>query len=715
MNPNEDPPVEAEEQRIAELLAEYEAGGGVGIDAFRERAGDAFERLAGLAATHDLLRQASGHAVDEEESLASIGPFKDLEPIASGSYGRVYAATDPRTGKAVAVKVLHGSLHAVRGVALERFRKEARIGRELDHPNLVKVLDLGEDRGRTWLSMELLPLGSLKDLLDDLEATGARTPGPAWDAALAPVVADPPDLSGPDAPDRWARWACGRWAGVAEGLEACRQRGVVHRDVKPGNLLFGTTGELLLGDFGLAHAGSNLLTRTLEVLGTPQYMSPEQAAGGAVDARTDVYALAATLYETLSLAPVVALEGRTPSEVSLAIQRGRHRPLREVAPHVPAPVAAVVEAGLRADASDRYATPGAFAQDLRRAAAGERVHPPRIPPIRVLRRALRGRGRWIAAIAAVALASVGALRWVEARAPVTVTLASEPAGTVWIDGVERGPSPWKGKLPRGAYRVRFVREGFATMERSVEVTGAGKELQVSLFPEDTRTNLAAVLAFAEARGVRPVALRIPRLRGGGTVGRRPWEESVHVLSPVREMDAHTDTGDLTIWIHKELGWSGLRLSLRRTRDGEPVDPPILDRALAAGAGDERVSVPLADLGGGLGTGPFLLRIGREGSEATVEERFSFAPSVAPPLALEDLPTSGPDASVAPVLRGLSALERKHPANAIVELRAVLDADPGHRVASLAYLKALRDLLLGDTGFYEEALRRHRERWPADLE
>lgn len=182
----------------------------------------------------------------------------------------MFAAVDTRLGRRVAVKVLHGGL-AEEADFLRRFREEARIAASLDHPCIMRVFDWGEEATGPYLVTELLLGGSLRALLDSCS--------PLSHAQVAAIGSE-----------------------AAAGLAYAERRRIIHRDIKPGNLLFDEDGHLRIADFGVARvlAAASSTERRGSVLGTARYTSPEQATGGELDGRTDVYSLALVLYECLT-------------------------------------------------------------------------------------------------------------------------------------------------------------------------------------------------------------------------------------------------------------------------------------------------------------------------------------------------------------------------------------------------------------------------------
>jgi serine/threonine-protein kinase len=263
-----------------------------------------------------------------------LGDRYEIErELAHGGMGDVYLARDNVLARRVAVKILHPD-SATDPANIERFRREAQSAAGLAHPNIVKVYDWGQDGDTFYLVMEYVPGETLRELLDRY--------------GRLPV-------------NEAARLA----AEIAAALDYADEHGVVHRDVKPGNVLITTGGEAKVTDFGIARADDNDgLTRSGAVLGTATYLSPEQAQGKPLDGRSDVYALGVVLYEMTTGTPPF----RAANPVSLAYKHVRESPRApsSVVPGLPGALDRIVLTAMAKDRDDRYATAGDLRADLLR-------------------------------------------------------------------------------------------------------------------------------------------------------------------------------------------------------------------------------------------------------------------------------------------------------------------------------------------------------------
>lgn len=239
------------------------------------------------------------------------------EQVGSGGMGTVWKATDTLLNRPVAVKLLHPAQMA-EPTARERFRTEGRITAGLSHPGIAQVYDYGEEEGRAFLIMELVVGDPLSQLLRE---------------------------NGHLTPDRTLDFVCQ----ASKALAAAHARGVVHRDIKPGNLLLTEDDQLKLTDFGIARGDMSVtLTQTGMVMGTAQYISPEQASGRPATSASDLYALGVVAYECLAGQP--PFTGDSP--VALALAHTREEP-PELPAHVPAEVSGLVDSLLQKAPDDR--------------------------------------------------------------------------------------------------------------------------------------------------------------------------------------------------------------------------------------------------------------------------------------------------------------------------------------------------------------------------
>src|SRR5438105_8088032 len=272
----------------------------------------------------------------EPRRLAS---YTLLEPIGHGGMAVVYRARQDSLDRTVAVKILSENL-AASSEFMERFRREARTAANLRHPNVITVFDFGQDeRGVPYLVLEFIEGPTLADLMDR-------------------------GLDDSRIPDLIAQ--------IAAGLDYAHARRVIHRDIKPGNVLMTEDGRAVLADFGLAWLleGAHL-TLTGGVIGTPEYMSPEQAAGEPIDHRSDVYALGVVLYEMLvGDRPFVA---ETPIGVLLMHLQDQAPSILDARPDLPPAVGQVVARVLVKDPAVRYASAGELARAFR-AAISQRAY-----------------------------------------------------------------------------------------------------------------------------------------------------------------------------------------------------------------------------------------------------------------------------------------------------------------------------------------------------
>jgi tetratricopeptide (TPR) repeat protein len=301
--------------------------------------------------------------------------------LGEGVSAIVYRAWDRELRRDVAIKVLREAAQ-LGDIGRERFRRETQAAAGLAHPNVVAVYDAGEEAGRLFCVMEIVEGRQLRDALKDPALS---------EAERIRLVED-----------------------CARGLAAAHARGIVHRDVKPGNILVTASGVPKLADFGLAHLMDQELTRSGATLGTPQYMSPEQVRGKPRDITpaTDVYALGAVLYEAVTGVP--PHDGETMIDLYQKIADDDPVPPRRRQPKLPPAVETVIQKALQKEPARRYPDAGAFAEDLRRAREGRPIEAKPDSALDRLRRALR-RQRVAVATASIVVLAVAVTVWLALR------------------------------------------------------------------------------------------------------------------------------------------------------------------------------------------------------------------------------------------------------------------------------------------------------------
>jgi serine/threonine-protein kinase len=268
----------------------------------------------------------------------TLGPYQIMGLLGAGGMGQVYRAYDPRLEREVAIKVL-AATHAQEPGYLERFRREARAVAQLNHPHIVQVYDFGEQGDLTYLVMPLIANGTLRDRL----AQQGALPLPE---------------------------ALSLFEQLAAALQYAHARGLIHRDVKPANVLLSAEGGAMLTDFGivrLTHRAPEATTLTNDgaFVGSPAYAAPEMVLGEAVDQRVDIYALGVSLFQMLTgRLPFVA-----PLSVSLLVMQVQQQPPRprSLNPSIPPAVEAVILQALAKAPAERHQSMAAFAAALRAA------------------------------------------------------------------------------------------------------------------------------------------------------------------------------------------------------------------------------------------------------------------------------------------------------------------------------------------------------------
>lgn len=269
------------------------------------------------------------------ESIKKIGRYDILEIIGKGSMGLVYKALDPKINRLLAIKTIRFSDEFDEDVIQEikeRFFREAEIAGQLSHPSIVTIHDLGEDQDLTYMAMEYLEGDDLEKFISKKNLLPLRK--------VLHVVAS-----------------------VAEALDFAHHADVIHRDIKPANIRLLRSGGVKVTDFGIARAISSSRTRTGVILGTPNYMSPEQIMGQKIDPRSDIFSLGVLLYQLLT--GELPFQGDNLSSLLYQITQVKQPPLRTFNPKIPLACGQIIDKALAKNPNERFKTAGQMARVLR--------------------------------------------------------------------------------------------------------------------------------------------------------------------------------------------------------------------------------------------------------------------------------------------------------------------------------------------------------------
>ena len=353
-----------------------------------------------------------------------VSHYRILSALGIGGMGLVYSAEDIKLGRRVALKFLPEE-SAKDPAALARFEREARAASALEHPNICPIYEFGEHDGQPFLVMQLLEGKTLRELLDDRRsrASDSNSSGKAGNQASLPVK-QVLDIA----------------IQIADGLDAAHQKGIIHRDIKPANIFISNQGQGKILDFGLAKlaAGASdplettegnlsiadvgpnskrsesasqdpLLSRTGVAMGTAGYMSPEQARGEKLDARTDLFSFGLVLYEMATGRR--AFVGDTGPVLHAAILGDTPIPVRQLNPELPVSLESIVSKAIEKERSARYQTAAELRAELE--SLQHKLGPKRLPRI------------WVSGFVAAAIIVFGSILFILNKPPKTVSVAPE--------------------------------------------------------------------------------------------------------------------------------------------------------------------------------------------------------------------------------------------------------------------------------------------------
>src|SRR5215469_435108 len=266
-------------------------------------------------------------------TVRSIGRYRVEALLGTGAMGEVYRAHDPAIDRLVAIKVVRPELVAGSGgeQLLERFRREARAAGRRFHPNIVAIWDFGDDNGMPFLVMELVEGHSLDQVI--------KSSGPLPPVRSAGIITQ-----------------------VLSALGFAHENGIVHRDVKPSNIMVLQGDQVKVADFGIARLEASEFTIVGDLLGTPAYMAPEQLSGGSIDHRTDLFAAGVILFEMLS--GVKPFRGKSITEIISFMENRGPEDIRALNPAVPDSLKLVITKALAFDPARRYDDAGEFSKAI---------------------------------------------------------------------------------------------------------------------------------------------------------------------------------------------------------------------------------------------------------------------------------------------------------------------------------------------------------------
>jgi serine/threonine protein kinase len=404
MNPHT--PVTSESsENLAHILDDYLAalqeGRAVGEDELLARHPEHANELRECLASLEFIRRAHVRPPQVERETAAVavpavgtlGDFRLIREVGRGGMGVVYEAEQLSLGRLVALKVLPFAA-TLDPKQLQRFKNEAQAAAHLHHTNIVPVHAVGCERGVHYYAMQYIAGRTLAAMIHDLRRQAGKelpAPQPVSDptgpaptpSTRRPTAAATTERSDPG----FFRTVARLGVQAAEALEHAHQVGILHRDIKPGNLLVDVAGHLWVTDFGLAQMPTDVnLTLTGDLVGTLRYMSPEQARArpGLLDHRTDVYSLGVTLYELATLEP--AFSGRDRQELLRQITTEEPRAPRRVNPAVPVELETIILKAMDKAPADRYPTARELAEDLDRFLRDEPIRGRRPTVIHQLRK-----------------------------------------------------------------------------------------------------------------------------------------------------------------------------------------------------------------------------------------------------------------------------------------------------------------------------------------
>jgi eukaryotic-like serine/threonine-protein kinase len=501
-----------------------------------------------------------------ERDTVIDGRYRVIRRLGSGGMADVYCAEDSQLGRRVALKVLHRRF-AEDQQFVERFRREASSAAGLQHPNIVGIFDRGEWDGTYYIAMEFVEGRTLKDII--------RQKGPAPPEAAVDITLQ-----------------------VLRAARFAHKRGIVHRDIKPHNVLIDQDGRVRVTDFGIARAGTSDMTETGSIMGTAQYLSPEQAQGRPVDARSDLYSIGIVLYELLT--GQVPFDAESPVTVALKQVNETPVPPRQLVPEIPPALEAIVLRALEKDPARRFADADEFIAALE---AGRVAPIPPPPPVEEILEEddRRGRRWWLwllilLALAAIALGLYLTLRPEQLTVPNVIGRESATATQILqnrgfeVDIVNvENPDVERNTVASQNPRPNTEADEGSTVTINVS-TGPGQAAvpSVSGLPEDEASDQLTAAGF-EPRVERVFSDEVRRGRvidtqpGSGTVIEVGSTVTMRVSRGVEQVEVPDVVGGSEDNARSALEGAGLRVGNVTEQESADEDPgTVLEQDPAAG-------------------------------------------------------------------------------------------------------------------------------------